>query len=88
MLVLTQLMTNKVNKIIASEVETIVCDKHGLLYGIEKLNSSGHTCMVNIGKHDSYENPPDLHILEAEKGSTLLTCLPAQVLLAAALVEY
>lgn len=44
-----------------SEVEEIVQklkDKHGPLYSIEKLNAWAH--MINIGKHDSYETPPDL----------------------------
>ncbi len=33
-------------------------DKHESLYSIEKLNAWAH--MLDIGKHDSYETPPDL----------------------------
>ena len=33
-------------------------DEHRSLYSIEKLNAWAH--MIDIGKHDSYETPPDL----------------------------
>ena len=44
-----------------SQVEEVVQklkEKHGSLYSIEKLNAWAH--MIDIGKHDSYETPPDL----------------------------
>ena len=40
------------------EVVQKLKEKHGSLYSIEKLNAWAH--MIDIGKHDSYETPPDL----------------------------
>jgi hypothetical protein len=44
-----------------SDVELVVMrlkEKHASLYSVEKLNARAH--MIDIGKHDSYDVPPDL----------------------------
>ena len=51
-----------------SEVEKIVeklRDKHGSLYSIEKVNA--WVRMINVGKYDSYETPPDLPYFRGHK---------------------
>lgn len=59
-----------------SEVELIVKklkEKHKSLYSVEKLNAWAH--MIDIGKHESYDVPPDLPYFRGKhsSGSTPIT---------------
>lgn len=51
-----------------SEVEEIIKklqEKHGNAYSVEKLNCWGH--MLNVGKHSSYDEPPDFPFFKKRK---------------------
>ena len=40
-------------------------EKHSELYLLEQYNCWAHT--IDMGKHNSYDNPPDLHFLVGKK---------------------
>ena len=51
-----------------SEVEDIIKklkEKHGDDFSVEKLNCWAH--MLNVGKHSSYDEPPDLPFFRGRK---------------------
>ena len=52
-----------------SDVETIIVkvlqDTHGNLYSVEKYNAWAH--LINIGKHDSYNEPPNYPFFTGNK---------------------
>ena len=62
------------------EVEKIVKElqeKHASHYSIEKLNAWAH--LLHIGKHDSYETPPNLPYFGKQKSSGSQKAQPVQL---------